>query len=230
MLLWRPSSPPQRSQTHQQHSPAPRRRTRPPLLTARQRALPRPPWALLLCRLCGPWCGERGIPPLREPTPHRSLLPPLQMTSSLESQGERVPVARAAGTPRPAAPGAPAAGFSSSPCALPAPAPVAARRGQPLGLGAWAGRTARCPRSPSTKKRLSKPRWYVARERGREEGLLTVGASGSITNNQRSSLLCRPALRLMAHLALVAAYSRGRRSCRNRECANDVGLAASLIS
>jgi hypothetical protein len=61
-------------------------------------------------------------------------------------------------------------------------------------------------------------------------GLLTVGASGSITNDQRSSLLCLMALRLMARLALVAAYSRGRRSGRNRERANDVGLAASLIS
>jgi hypothetical protein len=49
-------------------------------------------------------------------------------------------------------------------------------------------------------------------------------------NDQRSSLMCRSTLRLMAHLAFVAAYSRGRRSCRNRERANDVGLAASLIS
>jgi hypothetical protein len=43
-------------------------------------------------------------------------------------------------------------------------------------------------------------------KRTREEGLLTAGASGSITNDQRSLLLCRPALRLMACLALVAAY------------------------
>jgi hypothetical protein len=43
-------------------------------------------------------------------------------------------------------------------------------------------------------------------------------------------LLCRPALRLMARLALVAAYSLGKRSCSNRERANAVGLAASLIS
>jgi hypothetical protein len=140
--------------------------------------------------------------------PHRSpLLPPLPTTSSPELPGERVPAARTAGTPRSAAPGAPAAGFSSPSCVPPAPAPVAARRRQPLGLGAWAGRTARRPRSPSTKKRLSKPCWYVAREREREEGLLTTWVSGSITNDQRSSLLCRPALRLMARLALVAAYS-----------------------
>jgi hypothetical protein len=62
------------------------------------------------------------------------------------------------------------------------------------------------------------------------ESPLTGGASGSITNDQRSSLLCLTALRLMARLALVAAYSRGRRSCTNRECANDTGFAASLIS
>jgi hypothetical protein len=38
------------------------------------------------------------------------------------------------------------------------------------------------------------------------------------------------ALRLMAHLTLVAAYSKGKRSCTNRERASDTGLAASLIS
>jgi hypothetical protein len=71
---------------------------------------------------------------------------------------------------------------------------------------------------------------YVAREREREEGLLTAGVSGSITNDQRSPLLRHPALRLMACLALVAAYCGGKRSYNNRERANDVGLAASLIS
>jgi hypothetical protein len=40
-----------------------------------------------------------------------------------------------------------------------------------------------------------------------EEDLLAAGVSGSITNDQRSSLLCLTDLRLMAHLALVAAYS-----------------------
>jgi hypothetical protein len=85
--------------------------------------------------------------------PHRSpLLPPLQMTSSLESPGERVPATRAAGTLRHAAPGAPTAGLSSPSCAPPAPAPIAAQRGQPLGLGAWANRTARRPQLPSAKK------------------------------------------------------------------------------
>jgi hypothetical protein len=59
---------------------------------------------------------------------------------------------------------------------------------------------------------------------------LTGGASGSITNDQRSSLLCLTALRLMARLALMAAYSRGRRSGTNRERANDTGLAVSPIS
>jgi hypothetical protein len=54
--------------------------------------------------------------------------------------------------------------------------------------------------------------------------------SGSITNDQRSPLLRHPALRLMACLALMAAYCGGKRSYNNRERANDVGLAASLIS
>jgi hypothetical protein len=49
-------------------------------------------------------------------------------------------------------------------------------------------------------------------------------------NDQRSSLLCLTALRLMARLALVAAYSRGRRSCTHRERASNTGLAALLIS
>jgi hypothetical protein len=49
-------------------------------------------------------------------------------------------------------------------------------------------------------------------------------------NDQRSSPLCLTALRLMARLALVAAYSHGRRLEKNREHASDTGLAASLIS
>jgi hypothetical protein len=127
--------------------------------------------------------------------------------------------------------GASSSETSTSPfCTRPAPAPVAARRGRPLRLTAWAGQTARHPQSPSAKRQLSRSRRCVARERGKEEGLLTAGASGSITNDQRSSLLCRLALRLMARLALVAAYSRRKWSCSNRERANAVGLAASLIS
>jgi hypothetical protein len=59
---------------------------------------------------------------------------------------------------------------------------------------------------------------------------LTGGALGSIMNDQRSSLLYLTALRLMARLARVAAYSRGRRSCTNRERASATGLAVSSIS
>jgi hypothetical protein len=55
-------------------------------------------------------------------------------------------------------------------------------------------------------------------------------ALGSMMNDQRSSLLCGTDLRLIARLALVAAYSRGRRSCSSRERANDVGLASLFIS
>jgi hypothetical protein len=59
---------------------------------------------------------------------------------------------------------------------------------------------------------------------------LTSEALGSITNDQRSSSLCLTALRLMARLARVATYSRGKRSCTSRERTNDTGLAVSPIS
>jgi hypothetical protein len=78
---------------------------------------------------------------------------------------------------------------------------------------------------------MSEPRQRVAEGQGKKgENPLTGGASGSIMNDQRSSSLCLTALRLMARLALVAAYSRGRRSETNRERASDTGLAASFIS
>jgi hypothetical protein len=51
-----------------------------------------------------------------------------------------------------------------------------------------------------------------------------------MTNDQRSSLLVLTALRLTARLALVAAYSWGKRSCTIRECANATGSAVSSIS
>jgi hypothetical protein len=80
---------------------------------------------------------------------HSPLPPPPPTTSSLESPGERVPAARAAGTPRPTAPGAPAAGFSSPSCAPPSLALAAAQRGWPPGPGASVDSTVRHPRSPS---------------------------------------------------------------------------------
>jgi hypothetical protein len=63
--------------------------------------------------------------------------------------GERVPAARAAGTPRPAASGAPAAGFSSPSYAPPSLAPTAARRGRPPGHGAPVDLTVRRSLPPS---------------------------------------------------------------------------------
>jgi hypothetical protein len=60
---------------------------------------------------------------------------------------------------------------------------------------------------PLLKNELSGSHRCVARELGKDESLLTAGASGSMTNDQSSSLLYSPALRLMARLALVAAYS-----------------------
>jgi hypothetical protein len=60
---------------------------------------------------------------------------------------------------------------------------------------------------PLLKNELSGLHQCVAREQGKEQSPLTARASGSMTNDQSSSLLYRPALRLMACLALVAAYS-----------------------
>jgi hypothetical protein len=64
----------------------------------------------------------------------------------------------------------------------------------------------------------------------RRRGALTGGASGSITDDQRSSSLCDTHLRLTARLTLVAAYSGRRHSYSSWEHASDEGLAASLIS
>jgi hypothetical protein len=107
------------------------------------------PGRLFLCLLCGSRCGGRRIPPLRGACPRHFLL--LPTTSTPRSPGKKVPAARTDDTPRPAVPDAPATEFSSLSCAPPAPAPVVAPRAEPLGLGAWAGRTARRPRSPSAK-------------------------------------------------------------------------------
>jgi hypothetical protein len=85
------------------------------------------------------------------PAPRRSLFPPPRpTTSSPESPGERVPTARAAGTPHPTAPGAPAVGFSSPSYAPPFLSLTAARRGRSPGNGALVDPTVRRPRSPSS--------------------------------------------------------------------------------
>jgi hypothetical protein len=77
-----------------------------------------------------------------EPVPHRSPPPPPRpMTSTPKSRGRRAPAARAAGTPHSSIPGAPVAGSSSPSYTPPALAPAAAPRA--LGLGVWAGQTAR---------------------------------------------------------------------------------------
>jgi hypothetical protein len=76
--------------------------------------------------------------------------------------------------------------------------------------------------------RVAATRGGRIKEKGKSP--LTGRASGIITNDQRLSLLCLTALRLMARLALVAAYSGGRRSGSNHEHANDTGLAVSPIS
>jgi hypothetical protein len=68
---------------------------------------------------------------------HFLLLLPLPTTSTPRSPGEKVPAARAAGTPRPVVPSAPTAGSSSPSWVPPALAPAVVPRARPLGLGAW---------------------------------------------------------------------------------------------
>jgi hypothetical protein len=103
-------------------------------------------------------------PTLRGACPRRFLPPlPLPTMSTSTSLGERVPAAHAAGIPRSFVLVAPAAGSSAPAYAPPAPALAAAPRA--LGLGAWAGRTARRPRSPSTGRNgTSESLWHVAEE------------------------------------------------------------------
>jgi hypothetical protein len=108
---------------------------------------------------------SRALPPRPPPRPlvmgvgdSTSRGRPLSLSSSSSDDDEfvgvvegGVPAARAAGTPRPAAPGALVARFSSPSRVLPAPVPAAARRGRPLGPGASADLTARRPLLPSAK-------------------------------------------------------------------------------
>jgi hypothetical protein len=110
--------------------------------------------------------------------PRRSPLPPPTMTNSLGSAGERAPAARSAGTPHSLAPGAPTAGSSSPSCALPAPVPITAWRGQPPGLGPWAGQTTRRSLSPSAKEttiKIAPVHHKRAREGGRPTHCRGVG-------------------------------------------------------
>jgi hypothetical protein len=81
--------------------------------------------------------------------------PPSLSSSSFDDEysevvGEESPATRAAGTPHFSVPGAPIAGSSSPSCAPPALAPAAAPCARVLGLGAWAGRTARRSRPSPT--------------------------------------------------------------------------------
>jgi hypothetical protein len=83
--------------------------------------------------------------------PHRS--PPRPTTSTPKSPGRRVPAARAARTLHSFVLGALATRFFSPSCEPPAPAPSAAPCVHALGLGAWAGRTARRSRSRAAENR-----------------------------------------------------------------------------
>jgi hypothetical protein len=53
---------------------------------------------------------------------------------------------------------------------------------------------------------------------------------GSMANAQRTASSLRATLRSMACRARVAAYSRGKRSGSNRDCASATGFASSCIS
>jgi hypothetical protein len=89
-----------------------------------------------------------------EPGPHH--FPPScprLTTGTPRSRGRRAPAARAAGTPHSSVPGAPVAGCSAPSCALLAPVLASAPRARVLGLGAWAGRTARRSRPLSARNK-----------------------------------------------------------------------------
>jgi hypothetical protein len=106
-----------------------------------------------------------GLPPLKGACPRRfPLLLLSPMTSTPVSPGERVPAARAAGTPHPSAPGAPGVRSHAPSSALPAPVPVAAPRAHVPGLGVWAGQTVQCSQPPSAREDwTSESRRHVAK-------------------------------------------------------------------
>jgi hypothetical protein len=67
-------------------------------------------------------------------------------------------------------------------------------------------------------------------DRRRAGTLLTSGPSGSMANDQSATSSVLMTLWLTARLALVAAYSRGRRSSSSRDCATATGSVVSSIS
>jgi hypothetical protein len=154
-----------------------------------------------------------------EPVPRR-LLPPPPMTNHLMSPGERAHAARAAGTPRLAAPGAhtadPLLSLMRHPLLLPPLRHVCAR------LGTGCGRVGPCGvhghylrGTGKASKYADTPRTNKARGSGSP---LTNGPTGSMVNAQRASSSFRAALRSMARLARVVVYSRGKRSGSNCDC------------
>jgi hypothetical protein len=147
--LWPPPAwPPPHPRPSQRRAPAPPRRASPLSYAVWRRALPRPPHALFPLPSPRLWAkaptSRGGSVPHRSPPPHRSTI------STLKTPGRRVQAARAAETPHSSTPGAPVAVSSSPSCARPSLALAAALRVRPLGLGAWAGRTARRSRRSPT--------------------------------------------------------------------------------
>jgi hypothetical protein len=168
----RPARPPPRLQPPPPHAQVllrarapPRRalaplRLAPPLSqTARWQAPLRPPQAMVLPPPeLAPVTGVQAPTYRGEPVPY--LLPPLPplprpTTSTPLSPTRRVPAARAVGTPRSSAPGAPVAARCTPSCGPPAPALAVASRARARGTEAWGGRTLRLSRSPSAGVRRS---------------------------------------------------------------------------
>jgi hypothetical protein len=155
-----------------------------------------------------------------EPAPY--LLPPLPRptTSTPLSLARKVPAARAAGTPRSSAPGAPVAARCAPSCDPPAPALTVVPRAQARRTEAWVGRTSRRTRAPSagvrrnlkTRRQPKKP----AEKEGKSKNPLTNWPTGSISSTHRDASSQRPGLRSMARRARVAAYDRGKGSCNSR--------------
>jgi hypothetical protein len=189
-----------------------------------------PPEPALVTGVQAPTC--RG-----EPAPYRlPPLPPLSrpMTSTPLSLARRVPAARAVGTPRSSAPGAPVA-VRRTPSSDPlAPALAAVPRAQARGTEAWVAWTSRRSRAPSagverslkTHRQPKKP----AKQERKSRNLLTNWPTGSISSAHRDASSQCPGLRSMSRCARVAAYDHGKGSRSSRDSANATVSASSLIS
>jgi hypothetical protein len=145
------------------------------------------------------------------------------MMSIPPSLVRRVPAARAAGTPRFSAPGAPVAARRAPSYDPPALALAVAPRAQARGPEGWVGRTSRRSRAPpagvgrgvKTRRLPKKP----TKQEGKSRSPLTNWPTGSISSAHRDASSQCPDLRSMARRARVAAYDRGKGSRSSRDSA-----------